>query len=53
MLLQDRQKFNFEKNYFKVLYAAPALNDSLCFMGMRAFREDALVHVSKEGKILK
>lgn len=53
MLLEDRKKFKFDKEYFKVLYAAPAFDNSLCFMGMREFRMDCLTHVSSEGKILK
>ena len=53
MLLVDTQKFKFKKRYYKILYAAPALNNSLCFMGMRAFREDCLVHMSAEGEVLK
>lgn len=50
MLLVDTKKFDLPKVYWKILYAAPALDNTLVFMGMRAFREDILTHISADGK---
>ena len=52
MLLENPQKFILPKKYWKILYAAPAIDNSLCFMGMKAFREDCLAHISADGKLL-
>ena len=50
MLLVDNKKFVLPKTYWKILHAAPAYDGHLCFLGMRAHREDCLTLISPNGK---
>ena len=53
MLLVDNKIFKLPKTYWKMLYCAPAFDGNVCFLGMRAHREDCLSLVSGDGKLLK
>ena len=53
MLLQSTKIHKLPETYWKILYAAPAFDNSLCFMGMKAFREDCLTFINADGKLIK
>ncbi len=41
-----------DKTYFKILYLYSAFNETFVFLGMRGYKQDCVVHVDKNGKIL-
>lgn len=52
MLLVDKKQVKLPKRYQKVLNLAPALDNSIVFLGIAGFRQDCLSHISHDGKLL-
>jgi hypothetical protein len=45
MLLVDKRVIQFKKKYQKILHVFPALNNSICFLGILGHRQDCLTHM--------
>ena len=53
MLLKNNSgKVNLPKQYRKILYLYPAFNNTYVFLGVAGLRQDCVVHVDSEGKVL-
>jgi hypothetical protein len=42
----------FKKKYKKILYVAPTLNNTICFLATVEHRRDGLVHMDQNGNVL-
>lgn len=52
MLLTNSVTVKMEKTYQKILNLYNAVGNTFVFLGMRGHRQDCVVHVSADGKIL-